>query len=264
MTLPLIWLPEVLESAGLKVAVRPGWDSLGGAMDRVMGVMCHHTAGPRSGNMPSLDTLALGRPDLPGPLAQLGLGRDGTYYVIAAGRCNHAGAGVWRGISSGNRSFIGIEAENAGRSDDRWPDIQMEAYRYGVAAILTHVGRSADFCVGHKEYALPRGRKIDPLFDMDLFRANVKAIMSGTFAPLTQIPAIEAVAAAGEVAPRLTLRRGSGGELVKRIQLSCAVPPSGDFDGITEAALREFQRRCGVIPDGLVGPNMWKTFDNHP
>jgi peptidoglycan hydrolase-like protein with peptidoglycan-binding domain len=60
--------------------------------------------------MPSLRVLIEGRSNLPGPLAQLGLGRDGTCYVIAAGRCNHAGAGLWQGVSTGNSSFIGTEA----------------------------------------------------------------------------------------------------------------------------------------------------------
>ena len=62
----------------------------------VYGILCHHTAGAKTLNMPSLNTILQGRPDLPGPLAHLGLGRDGTYYVIAAGRCNHVGAGTWK------------------------------------------------------------------------------------------------------------------------------------------------------------------------
>ncbi|MEI7995202.1 MAG: N-acetylmuramoyl-L-alanine amidase [Methylococcaceae bacterium] len=93
--------------------------------------MCHHTAGPKNGNMPSLRTVTEGRSDLSGPLAQLCLGRDGTYYVVSAGRCNHAGAGEWQGITSGNTNFIGIEAENTGTSDDPWPEVQMDAYRRG-------------------------------------------------------------------------------------------------------------------------------------
>jgi hypothetical protein len=32
-------------------------------------------------------------------------------------------------------------------------------------------------CVGHKEYALPAGRKIDPSFDMIAFRLKVAAFM---------------------------------------------------------------------------------------
>ena len=200
MPFALIWLPSVLEAAGLKVAEVPGWQGRGRAeMGAVLGVMCHHTAGPRLGNMPSLRTLVEGRSDLAGPLSQLGLGRDGTFYVIAAGRCNHAGAGAWQGLSQGNTNFIGIEAENTGRPDDLpWPPIQVEAYRHGVAAILTHVGRSALFCAGHKEYALPSGRKNDPDLDMTEFRSAVAAIMNGSTPPKAPIPAGEATAAPGQ------------------------------------------------------------------
>jgi hypothetical protein len=164
MAFSLIWLLQVLQDAGLKVAPVNGWENRGnGDVGKTVGVICHHTAGPRNGNMPSLNTLLQGRPDLLGPLAQLGIGRDGTFYVIAAGRCNHAGAGSWQGVTTGNSSFIGIEAENTGLSNDTpWPDVQMDAYRRGVAAILKHVGKTADFCAGHKEYALPHGRKDDP------------------------------------------------------------------------------------------------------
>ncbi len=95
MPFSLVWLPHVLKSAGLKVALVPGWETRGRAeMGEVLGVICHHTGGERHGNMPTLQLLIDGRSDLSGPLAQLGLGRDGTFYVIAAGRCNHAGAGI--------------------------------------------------------------------------------------------------------------------------------------------------------------------------
>jgi N-acetylmuramoyl-L-alanine amidase len=180
MAFSLTWLSDVLKSAGLKVVEVDGWQERGrGDIGETLGVLCHHTAGPRTGNMPSLDIIITGREDLPGPLAQLGLGRDGTYFVIAAGRCNHAGKGNWRGITNGNAHFVGIEAENTGLADDTpWPKSQMDAYHRGVAAILMHIGQSSEFCAGHKEYALPAGRKIDPNFDMDVFRASVAAIMT--------------------------------------------------------------------------------------
>lgn len=112
MAFSLLWLPQVLKDSGLKVAPVDGWQDRGdGDVHKIMGIMCHHTAGPRSGNMPSLQTLIKGRSDLPGPLAQLGLGGDGTYFVIAAGRCNHAGKGAWKGVTTGNSSFIGIEGQ---------------------------------------------------------------------------------------------------------------------------------------------------------
>src|SRR5262245_1953726 len=130
MNYSLIWLPEVLEQAGLKVARVDGWERRGRADAGVtLGVLCHHTGGSKNGNMPTLDVLIHGRPGLMGPLSQLGLGRDGTYYVIAAGRCNHAGLGRWNGVVDGNGHFIGIEAENTGRADDPWPAVQIDAYQ---------------------------------------------------------------------------------------------------------------------------------------
>jgi peptidoglycan hydrolase-like protein with peptidoglycan-binding domain len=265
----LIWLPQVLQDAGLKVALVDGWETRGrGDVGNIVGVICHHTAGPRNGNMPSLNTLmngrkaSPGRPALPGPLAQLGLGRDGTYFVIAAGRCNHAGEGSWRGVTNGNAQFIGIEAENTGLSNDSpWPEVQMEAYRRGVAAILTHIGREADFCAGHKEFALPPGRKPDPNFDMNTFRSAVAAILSGTAPAPTLIPAVEPPLHAGAPAGRPTLRRPSTGEIVKQVQAKVGVVVDGNFGPKTEAAVRAFQRDHGLVPDGIVGPKTWAALD---
>jgi peptidoglycan hydrolase-like protein with peptidoglycan-binding domain len=263
MTYSLIWLPDVLKTAGLKIALVEGWEDRGRAeMGDVEGVICHHTAGPRSGNMPSLGTLIAGRPDLAGPLAQLGLGRDGTYYVIAAGRCNHAGVGRWRGITTGNTSFIGIEAENTGTPNDSpWPEIQMQCYRHGVAAILKHIERSADFCAGHKEYALPAGRKDDPDFDMTSFRSAVAALLAAQVPALNPIPAIESAGASG-APPRCTLRRGDNGPLVDQIQSACGVKVDGSFGPQTEAAVRALQRSRDLVPDGIVGPKTWEAIDS--
>lgn len=266
MAYSLLWLPQVLKDAGLKVALVDGWEAHGdGDVGKTVGVICHHTAGPRNGNMPSLNTLLEGRPDLPGPLSQLGLGRDGTYYVIAAGRCNHAGKGNWKGVTTGNSSFIGVEAENTGLSNDTpWPDVQMEAYRRGVAAILKHIGQTADFCAGHKEYALPHGRKDDPDFDMDVFRTGVAAILGGTAPAPTLIPAVEPSAQPGASAGRPTLRRPSTSELVKQVQAKVGVVVDGNFGAKTEAAVRAFQQTHGLVPDGIVGPKTWVALDAVP
>jgi peptidoglycan hydrolase-like protein with peptidoglycan-binding domain len=258
----LIWLPSVPTSVGLKVAVVGDWETRGrGDVGPTFGVICHHTAGGRNGNMPSLQILIDGRSDLPGPLAQLGLGRDGTFYVIAAGRCNHAGSGSWQNLANGNSNFIGIEAENTGLANDfPWPTVQIDAYQRGVAAILNHVGRSADFCAGHKEYALPAGRKSDPTLDMTAFRSAVRAIMKGTAPPPVLIPPAEPPSPDG--APgRPTLRRGANGELVRTIQKKMGITVDGDFGATTEAAVREFQRSLGLVPDGIVGPKTWFALD---
>lgn len=174
----LTWLPSVLKLAGLKVVEEPGWQTRGhGDVGPIKFVICHHTAGPLKGNAPDLWIVRDGRPDLPGPLSQLVLGRDGTFYVIAAGKAWHAGDGVWNGVIDGNAHAIGIEAENTGLvtgpNAETWAPVQMDAYAKGVAAILRHIKAGADMCAGHKEYALPHGRKIDPTFDMDKFRRAV-------------------------------------------------------------------------------------------
>ncbi len=166
--------------------------------------------------------------------------------------------GTGRVSSTGNSSFIGIEAENTGQTTgpnaDPWPAVQLDAYRRGVAAILTKIRADAIMCCGHREYALPMGRKPDPTFDMDDFRRQVAAIIGGT-APLPRIiPAID-----GQNRP--TLRRGDKGDLVKRIQTNIGIMPTGVFDGFTEAAIRAFQRDNGLVPDGIVGPRTWATLE---
>jgi peptidoglycan hydrolase-like protein with peptidoglycan-binding domain len=252
MAFSLTWLPEVLRAEGLKVAETEGWTTRGrGELGRVRGVMCHHTASSAEGNMPTLSVLKNGRPGLSGPLAQLGLGRDGTFYVIAAGRANHAGDGIWRGLSSGNSSFIGIEGENGGRQTDAWPPVQMDAYRRGVAAILKHIRADADMCCGHREYALPKGRKIDPLFDMAEFRREVGKIMRGVAAVRPQIPASDISSG------KLTLRRGARGADVMIVQRAAGVTADGRFGPATEAAVRRLQRQRGLVADGIVGPKTW-------
>lgn len=251
MAFSLTWLPEILENAGLKVAEQPGWQTRGRAdMVGVRGVMCHHTAGPKTGNMPSLRIITEGRSNLPGPLSQLGLGRDGTCYIVAADRANHAGAGNWQGIITGNSSFIGIEAENTGKDDDPWPAVQLDAYRRAVAAILKRLGADPIMCCGHKEYALPLGRKCDPTFDMDDFRFKVGLIMSGGAPAPSVIPAVDAE-------NRRTLRRGDTGPDVVKVQAAVGVAADGIFGAVTEAVLREFQRRHGLVPDGIIGPRTW-------
>lgn len=253
MIYPLTWLPEILLGAGLKVAQTPDWQSRGrGPMGQVRGVMCHHTASKARGNMPSLRLLIDGRSDLPGPLAQLGLARDGCYYVVAAGRANHAGRGSWEGITTGNSSFIGIEAENDGVGEP-WPAVQMEAYHRGVAAILRRLGAGANMCCGHLEYAKPRGRKSDPDFDMPAFRKEVAAYLSGK----TTSPPIPSI----DTRKRPTLRRGGKGDFVVEAQKLLSLAADGFFGPKTEAALREFQRTQSLVPDGILGPKSWTALD---
>lgn len=184
MAYSLTWLPDVLRKAGLKVVEVDGWQTRGrGDIGKIEFVLCHHTATQQPGNAPSLWIVRDGRPDVQGPLSQLVLGRDGTFYVVAAGKANHAGKGVWNKMADvGNSKSIGIEAENNGLSQikpkegEPWPVAQKLAYAKGVAAILKHLKLPVDRCVAHKEYAPTR--KIDPSFDMVMFRGAVGNFMA--------------------------------------------------------------------------------------
>jgi hypothetical protein len=157
----LDWLADVLRARGLVVVEVDGWKSRGHDMTTVQGVVCHHTAGPAAGECPSLHTVISGRPDLPGPLAQILLGRSGACYVVAAGKANHAGAGAWPGVTQGNAGLIGIEAENTGVGQP-WPSGQIAAYALLCAALADHCGLPSGRVLGHYEWATPQGRKLDP------------------------------------------------------------------------------------------------------
>jgi hypothetical protein len=167
----LLWLPSVLRDAGLNVVEMGGWENRGKELADVTLVVCHHTAtGPRVSDEAVARLLREGRSDLAGPLAQLGLRRDGTFDLICAGKANHNGYGV------GRNQTIGIEAYNDGMGEP-WPRAQIDAYQRGCAAICAHLGWNATRVQGHKETD-PK-RKIDPAgIDMDGFRLGVTALLN--------------------------------------------------------------------------------------
>ena len=119
----------------------------------------HHSAtGPGSSTTGLIALIIHGRADLPGPLAQLVLERDGTFYVVASGKANHAGKGEWLGLDS-NYEVMGIEPANNG-TGEAWPQIQVDAYQRGTKAIIDKLGVPVGSVCGHKEWAPTR--KIDP------------------------------------------------------------------------------------------------------
>jgi N-acetyl-anhydromuramyl-L-alanine amidase AmpD len=250
----LSWLADVLRNAHLAVVEVDGWKDRGHAdQPHAYGVLCHHTGPGSAQGLIDLIRDGRGAPDpLSGPLSHLFLDEDGTFYVIAAGRCNHAGAGMWHGITAGNSSLIGIEARNKGDGTDVWDAVQMEAYARGAAAILSHVHADSVMCAGHKEYALPRGRKVDPSFDMVAFRQHVENIMKlGANAPLN-------AGVVSTVDPqRSMLRKGDQGGSVHELQVRLDITPDGAFGPRTEAAVKAFQSSHGLTADGLVGPKTW-------
>lgn len=164
MGLYISWLADAARMTGYPVMEVPGWRARGhGPMRAVEGVVFHHTANPQPGVYPSLRIVRDGRADLAGPLAHLGLGRDGTVFVIAAGQCWHAGASAWAGMFDLNDEFVGVEGESAGTRDD-WTPEQRDCYPRLMAALLHFMRRGADRAARHAEVCQPAGRKIDAAY----------------------------------------------------------------------------------------------------
>ena len=175
MTGRLDWLPQVLRAAGLTVVEHDGWGTRGSADFTPTWQIFHHTASSRRGGAaPSLGTVIHGRPDVPGPLCNVLVGRDGTMHIIAAGRANHAGRGHYPDGTTGNRLSVGWECENDGIGEP-WPEHQLDAIARGMAAVGARLGLPAGHVIGHKEFA--PGRKVDPTgIDMAAWRRRVAAI----------------------------------------------------------------------------------------
>lgn len=169
-----LWIADALRNAGLHVIEQPGWKDRGASTFDPRGVVCHHTASnAKGGDIPSLNVVIKGRPDLPGPLCHVLIGRSGACHTIAAGRANHAGTGGWKGLT-GNVSVLGIEAENDGIGEP-WPAPLVDVFERCAAALAKGCLAPAGMVCGHKEWT---PRKIDPAgIDMAGFRAAVAQLM---------------------------------------------------------------------------------------
>lgn len=174
----LTGLARVAKKTGYPVVEVEGWKTRGhGQMGRINVIVCHHTAGPTAGgNYPSMSTVKSGRPGLPGPLSQYGIGRDGTIYVIAAGLSWHTGKVLDANWS--NPHAIGIEAENNGLGQE-WPAAQVDSYVKLCRALIDEFDLDEKDVRGHREICSPPGRKPDPFFkdpkiSMTEFRGLVK------------------------------------------------------------------------------------------
>lgn len=269
-----LWLPKVLRDAGCKVEVLPGWEdrgrpSDGGLLD-IRALVQHHTAGPKTGDRPSLKTVVEGRPGLEGPLSQLFLTRGGVWVVVAAGKSNSNGQ--VEHIDYANAHTINTEAEAAGlgsKSPDDWPSVQYNAYALGVAAMANHLKLPTRKVVGHKEICVPAGRKIDPSFDMRVFRQVVDRYRDrlqqdasrDNDRPSVPNPAFTLGHALYYRPGRLFRGKAVLGvqiQLAKAgIDMSKSRRRDGTFDGIfgpgMKVAVERFQRRKSIEDDGVVG-----------
>lgn len=218
-------LPEILRKHGLKVRQTSGWQSRGrppstGDFNPV-GVLCHHTATSKATPVSAVLRLLInGRPDLPGPLCQFGLDRDGTVWIVAAGRANHAGVAKSHGsvaAGDGNELYYGIEAFNDGRGE-KWPKAQMEAYVL-LAAVLQYefTKNSARAVSGHKETSVTG--KVDPTFNMDTFRYQVSTKLKQLRKPGTKSTAPTRSKSVNEIAREVIDGKwGNGDTRIRRLK----------------------------------------------
>jgi hypothetical protein len=169
----------------------PDWESRGrpGSFEP-KGLVAHHTADRAYGSDYAIlsairDGIDQGGSWLPGPLAQFGLGRDSTVYVVAAGKANHAGPGSW-GRLSGNGSVWGIEAANDGIGEP-WPARQVAVYLALIAALARATGFGAADVCRHEEWST--AGKIDPydaagrLSDGGWIRSQVSQLLANRPTP---------------------------------------------------------------------------------
>ncbi|MEG1053030.1 MAG: N-acetylmuramoyl-L-alanine amidase, partial [Janthinobacterium sp.] len=98
--------------------------------------------------------------------------------------------------------------------------------------------------------------------DMGKFRARVDALLSDLPGEYTIVTAGDAEAGASSNQP--TVRMGSKGEAVRRLQNTLMVlgfaldhGADGNFGGETLEALEDFQRKYGLDVDGVCGPKTW-------
>ncbi|HEY9264391.1 MAG TPA: N-acetylmuramoyl-L-alanine amidase [Mycobacterium sp.] len=156
------WMPDAYRKAGLKVVEVSGWENRGrpastGNFDPRGPKTNHHTGTTTSATkkMPTLRTLIEGRPDLPGPLSQKGIGFDGTVYVIAAGRANHAGKVGKSGVTGmpygadGNALALGDEVDTNGTQT--MPKAQRDALAIVNAVDLKHFKRGTAYLHRHQD-----------------------------------------------------------------------------------------------------------------
>lgn len=200
------WL-AVLKAEGVDVRGYGSWtthgrdSATGKTFGPVNGIVIHHTAGTNS--------LALcynGTSSLPGPLCHTHLAKTGVASMLSVRRANHAGTFAQNAHDAvlaessvhpypdaaepvdGNDHYYGIEIENLGTGNDRYPWKQYVAAVKWATAICRYHGWTQDSIIGHKEGTR---RKIDPKgpvqgpdgtstfeFTMNRFRADVKAALA--------------------------------------------------------------------------------------
>ena len=157
----------------------------------------------------------------------------------------HAGSGT------GNRESIGIEiCENEDGDRSKAEANAIELIRY----LMKELDIPVSHVVPHRHWTGKNcPRNILPRWDA--FVARIKD-GKGATSPAPSKPKAKPT---GDGYPGYLIRRGSTGEVVKKIQRQLkGLAVDGIFGPRTEARVKEFQREMGIGVDGIVGPVTWK------
>ncbi|MFB7012913.1 MULTISPECIES: N-acetylmuramoyl-L-alanine amidase [unclassified Streptomyces] len=287
-------LMKVLKDEGLNVVGVKSWKTHNraghGAWGPINGVIMHHTV--TKGTDASVNICYNGHATLPGPLCHGVIDKDGTVYLVSAGRANHAGLGDGNVLSAvvaekkppvdktadtdGNSRFYGFECVNLGDGKDPWPDVQVDAMVKAAAAICRHYGWKAASVIGHKEW---QPGKIDPkgpaFDDMDAFRARITKQLgddkpSTPSKPPTSKPSTKPSVSLAHVvsaarkdpgAPQGKTTYKAEVLLVEKALVAEGLLASkwadGSYGTLTLAAYKRWQNRCGYFTadtaDGIPG-----------
>lgn len=185
-------LPAKLRARGLTVREVAGWEDRGYEFPtRPDGALRHWDAINSTAPTAGLGVITNGRKTptpLPGPLAQTYQSRYVDHngldvvYVVASGKANHAGEGDWNGIK-GNYNLLGLEIAWAGPSE-HFPAKRKETSELIMRGLLDCcAGTNPNDVAEHREYALPRGRKIDTNLSGDELRRRMADLAAVTPPP---------------------------------------------------------------------------------
>jgi hypothetical protein len=234
-----------LRARGFVVHEVPHWETRGAGTLRPGGKVNHHTAGSRSGgNTASLRLVTFGREGLRNALCNWYEARNGDLYIVAALTAWHAGSGDWQGLS-GNSRVIGLEAENDGVGEP-WSSRMLDAAVALDVECMREFGYPVLMIPEHKEWTR---RKIDRTgIDGPAWRRRVAAGGGSTAPPPPSTPGSR------------TIRQGDKGPDVAAWQRHLRIRDDGDFGPETHAWTVDYQRRHGLTPDGIVGPQTWATY----
>lgn len=236
---------NALRAEGLRVVTVSEWRTHNrnhkGAWGPVHGIMFHHTAGGSSG---AVDYCYEGSSELPGPLCQGVVTKDGTVYVISAGRSNHAGGGDpnvlaavtderygdrppvphqhqgTAGAVDGNAHFYGFECVNMGDGKDQWPAVQVEAMVRAGAALSRAYGWTEKSNIAHREWSDYKPDPAGPgMPGMPEFRARIKERLARgpSWSPGTTAPVPPATGTPMTAPARSLLKRSEDLTLLENI-----------------------------------------------